>query len=161
MLERWLGFGDVDGESGSASRVPADGAADGPSLADGAVASVTAAGPVPPIVDADTVAALIALAPADEPGFLGDVLELFFEEAADLRARLADALATGDETAARSAAHTLKGAAGNVGATRVASLCAEIGQALAAGRTAEATELIEELSAAWPLTETSLRRLAA
>jgi HPt (histidine-containing phosphotransfer) domain-containing protein len=49
----------------------------------------------------------------------------FMERQAGLLARLADAVAGADAEAVARHAHALKGSAGNVGATAVATLCAE------------------------------------
>jgi HPt (histidine-containing phosphotransfer) domain-containing protein len=57
---------------------------------------------------------------------MGQLTELFLRDA-DLRVtELREALAAGDATGASEAAHTLSGAAGNLGATDLAGLCTKM-----------------------------------
>jgi signal transduction histidine kinase/CheY-like chemotaxis protein len=69
-----------------------------------------------------------------ELALVGRVLGGFCANAPDTLARLADVVAAGDATAAVTVAHTLTGAAGNVGATTLARLSGEFETRARAGR---------------------------
>ena len=58
--------------------------------------------------------------------FLDRIIGLYLGSAAGLLAQLRDAVAAGDASAARIAAHTLKSSSANVGAMRLASLCKDM-----------------------------------
>ncbi len=71
-----------------------------------------------------------------EAELVGRVLGAFCTNAPETLARLADAVAGGDTTTAVSAAHTLTGAAGNVGAAVLARLSGDLETEARAGRLA-------------------------
>ncbi|MEN2745272.1 Hpt domain-containing protein [Sinomonas halotolerans] len=79
-----------------------------------------------PALDPERIAVLRELGPADGQGLLPATAEAFRHEAEwglrDLRAAAADG---GGEPLFR-AAHRLRGSAANIGASRVADLCAEL-----------------------------------
>jgi HPt (histidine-containing phosphotransfer) domain-containing protein len=88
-------------------------------------ASTTAADEPRPVLDAGTVAQLVALE-TQQPGFVSELLAaLEAQMPADVRA-LRDAATAGDVDVARAAAHRLKGACLSVGALRMAGLCEAI-----------------------------------
>ena len=68
-----------------------------------------------------------------------EVLAVFLEDAPHQIARLEEALSAGNGTALERGAHTLKGAAANVGAAELRAACAALEEAAARGDLAEAT----------------------
>jgi HPt (histidine-containing phosphotransfer) domain-containing protein len=66
--------------------------------------------------------------------FVERLVASFLERQAGLLARLAEAISQADAGAVARHAHALKGAAGNVGAAEVASLCAEAEDLATAGQ---------------------------
>jgi HPt (histidine-containing phosphotransfer) domain-containing protein len=81
------------------------------------------------IVDDVVIQRLLALRDAvAKPGedVLGDLLRLFARDSDTRLAMLRAALAAKDEEGRKNAAHALKGAAGNVGAKRVAAIAAHV-----------------------------------
>jgi len=59
----------------------------------------------------------------DDPEFLAELIDDFLEDAPTQVAALREAVASGDATSARRAAHTLKGTSRTFGAGELASLC--------------------------------------
>ena len=81
------------------------------------------------VVDDVVVRRLLALRDqVAKPGedVLGELLQLFERDSQLRLVALKDAVAHGDADARKSAAHALKGSAGNVGARRVAAMAAHI-----------------------------------
>lgn len=85
------------------------------------------------VLNPTVIASLRAL--GDDASFLDEVIDLFVDDAQPRVSRLRAALATGDRPAAVAAAHSLKGAAGNIGATLVAREAEVIEERLRAGAT--------------------------
>ncbi len=79
-----------------------------------------------PVVDEARLDALRALGPADGLGLLPAVVEAFRKAALGELTELGSALAAGDADAFRALVHSLKGAAGNIGAVQVQARCREI-----------------------------------
>lgn len=77
-----------------------------------------------PVLDPAVWASLRAL--DDDPAFLDELIDLFVDDARPRVSRLRAALETGDRAAARAAAHSLRGAAGNIGASAAAALARDI-----------------------------------
>ncbi len=76
-----------------------------------------------PILDAETLATLRQAQIPGEPDFIGELVDALVIEAPDLLGRMDRALATGDAVMLRRAAHSLKSAAGNLGARRLRDMC--------------------------------------
>lgn len=110
-----------------------------------------------PVVDDVVLRRLLAL--RDEvarPGenLLGELLTLFAQDTQARIHTIRSALARGDHAACKRAAHAIKGAAGNIGATRVAHLAAQLeGADLSRG---DVDQLEAEVSAALRLLEERL-----
>jgi HPt (histidine-containing phosphotransfer) domain-containing protein len=75
----------------------------------------------------------------NDPEELKDLIEDYFEDAPELARRISSAAEDGDLQALRIAAHTLKSNARDVGALRLAALCADIEQSCNAGAHSDAT----------------------
>src|SRR5262249_915544 len=100
-----------------------------------------------PVVDDVVVARLLALRDqVAKPGedVLGELLTLFERDPATRIDALKAAIAAGDLEAKKNAAHALKGAAGNIGAQRVAAWAAHVEKAPIG---AEMAKDVERLSA--------------
>jgi HPt (histidine-containing phosphotransfer) domain-containing protein len=85
-----------------------------------------------PILDPAIWASLRAL--DDDGAFLDEVIDLFIDDARPRVERVRAGLAGGDPQAARTAAHSLRGSAGNIGATAVAAMARDIEHDLDAGK---------------------------
>ena len=75
------------------------------------------------------------------------VTVLFLADADSLRAALRDAIARHDAAAIVGAAHTLGGASANLGATRLASLCARLSATAASGALLGTAALLDAVEA--------------
>lgn len=76
-----------------------------------------------PILDAETLATLRQAQIPGEPDFVGELVEALVIEAPDLLERMQAGLAALDAVMLRRAAHSLKSAAGNLGARRLRDVC--------------------------------------
>lgn len=76
-----------------------------------------------PILDAETLATLRQAQIPGEPDFVGELVEALEIEAPDLLERMQAGLAASDASMLRRAAHSLKSAAGNLGARRLRDVC--------------------------------------
>lgn len=98
-----------------------------------------------PALDPHVLDTLRRLTPPGEPDVLGQVLRLFLDEAPRRLERLRSAVAEGNAAEFQRVAHSLKGAAGNIGADALhdaARRADELGQA---GRLDSAAPLVTEL----------------
>ena len=90
----------------------------------------TGAGAAPePLVDPAALATVASLQRPGAPDLVARVLRLFAEDAPRRVAEIAEGVAAFDAETVRTAAHTLKSSAANVGATRLSSRCALIERA--------------------------------
>ncbi len=83
------------------------------------------------MLDPGVWASLLAL--DDDPAFLDELIDLFVDDALPRAERVRAALATGDLRAAQSAAHSIRGTAGNIGASEVAAMATDLEHDLDAG----------------------------
>ena len=95
-----------------------------------------------PILDGETLATLRQAQIPGEPDFIGELVEALMVEAPDLLARMDRALASPDATALRRAAHSLKSAAGNLGARRLRDVCEALELMASSGDVAGADPLV-------------------
>jgi HPt (histidine-containing phosphotransfer) domain-containing protein len=93
-------------------------------------------------VDAAVLAGLRELGDAE---LVAELAGMFLEDASARLAALREALENGDTVALERTAHTLKGSSGNMGAARMAAICAELQQAGASGELGGAAELLDSL----------------
>jgi HPt (histidine-containing phosphotransfer) domain-containing protein len=89
-----------------------------------------------PVLDPDVWATLRAL--DDDPAFLNQLIDLFVEDALPRANRVRVLLASGDLSGAQATAHSIRGSAGNIGATEVAAIATAIEHDLEAGRRVDA-----------------------
>jgi HPt (histidine-containing phosphotransfer) domain-containing protein len=91
---------------------------------------------------------------------LREVIEMFLTDAPPLIADMRAAVAAGDAGGIKAAAHTLRGAASNFGATAVVECAREVEALAKSGGLANAAALVDRLEGAHRELETALRMLA-
>ncbi len=69
----------------------------------------------------------------DDPAFLDELIDLFVDDAMPRAERVCASLAIGDYQTAQAAAHSIRGTAGNIGASQVAAMATDIEHDLEAG----------------------------
>ena len=110
-------------------------------------------------VDAAVLAGLRELGDAE---LVADLAGMFLGDAEARLAALRGALENGDADTVERAAHTLKGSSGNMGAARMAAVCAELEEAGASGDLGRAPGLLarleEELGRVRPALEAEVAR---
>jgi HPt (histidine-containing phosphotransfer) domain-containing protein len=110
-----------------------------------------------PAVNEATLAELRSLNPED-PQFLRELVELFFQ---DIPLRFADlelALTQGNAALLTRAAHTIKGSCSNFGAVQLADIALRLEQHGKTGTFAEARLLVPSLHAEYARVEAALRQ---
>lgn len=112
-------------------------------------------------LDLSVVARLQDLDPNGEGGFFAALVDDYLAVVAEVAPAIAVAIAASDAAAMEEAAHTLKGAAGNVGAVRVESQAAGLIRLARAGRMAETPSFSAGLASRLGEAETALRELVA
>jgi two-component system, sensor histidine kinase and response regulator len=128
VLERWILQTD-EGRSGSEEAAGNGAGADG--------------GTTEPL-DQSVLAGLRELG---DQGFLAELYELFLEDVPAQLEALRKDIEGGDAPSVERVAHTLKGSCGNIGATRMATICAELEEAGRSGDLACAPALAARLKA--------------
>ncbi len=99
----------------------------------------------PARLDPDSLTALKNLQAEGDEGFVREIIELFLEDAAKRIDDLESTLAAGSDADFTRAAHSIKGACANFGATELAKICAQIENLGREGRMAEAAPLLPGL----------------
>jgi HPt (histidine-containing phosphotransfer) domain-containing protein len=97
------------------------------------------------VLDVSVMAAIRALGAPDEPDVYTEVARLFLADVPIRLAALGVAIATDSAKSAGQIAHSLRGAALEMGALRMAPLCAAIEHAACAGSLADAAAQAESL----------------
>jgi CheY-like chemotaxis protein/HPt (histidine-containing phosphotransfer) domain-containing protein len=100
-------------------------------------------GPEDPL-DPDVLAGLRELGDAD---LLTELVNLFIADVPPQLASLREAMESGDASSVKRVAHTLKGSCGNMGAQRMAAICAKLQDIGASGDLTRAPELLKQLEA--------------
>jgi len=85
------------------------------------------------ILDAEVVDGLLALGGDDDPGLLGELIDLFLDDAEQCMTTMLAALESGDCATVGQAAHALKSASANMGALPFSNLLLELEQGAASG----------------------------
>ncbi len=101
----------------------------------------------PPSVDPDRLAVLRDLGPEDGLGLLPAAAEAFRKDAPQRLAALRESVHNGGGPGLAQAAHALKGAAANIGATAVAALCGELEEMGRSGTHDGGAQLVSRLEA--------------
>jgi len=76
---------------------------------------------------------------------LTELAEMFFGDVSSRLGELREAVEAGDAAGVERVAHTLKGSSGNIGATRMSAICAELQDVGVSGDLARAPGLLERL----------------
>jgi HPt (histidine-containing phosphotransfer) domain-containing protein len=108
--------------------------------------STTSDGTVGPL-DPDVLQSIRQVQEHGEPDLLTELANLFLEDAPQQLEVLRKALDDGDASSVKRVAHTLKGSCGNMGAKRMAAVCAELQDIARSGDLARAPVLVEYLQA--------------
>jgi HPt (histidine-containing phosphotransfer) domain-containing protein len=87
---------------------------------------------------------------------LRELVEMFLDEGQSRLATLRKALEEGDAQSVERVAHTLKGNSVNMGAVRMAALCAELEDVGASGDLSRGPELLERLKAEYERVHSAL-----
>lgn len=114
-----------------------------------------------PALDPQTLDTLRQLTPPGEPDVLAQVLKLFLEEAPRRIERLRSALTEGNAVEFQRLAHSLKGAAGNIGANAVHDAARRADAVGKSGRLDAAAPLVEEIERHLAEVVTEIERLLA
>ena len=96
-------------------------------------------------LDLDALRALRALGVPGQPDPVAELVGLFLTSTEPLVERMQRALARNEAPALKAAAHALKGSANNLGARRLAGLCAKVEDCAATGALTDAASMLEEL----------------
>ena len=88
-----------------------------------------------------------------------ELAEVFFSEADMRLAELREAAGRGDAAGLTRAAHTLKGASGNMGARRLAALCQELEEAGHSGDLSKVRDLLPDVETEIPRVRTEFARI--
>jgi HPt (histidine-containing phosphotransfer) domain-containing protein len=112
-----------------------------------------------PALDPRSLDTLRQLTTPGEPDVLAQVLRLFLDEAPRRLDRLHSALAQGNAGEFQRAAHSLKGAAGNIGATALRDAARRADELGASGRLEAAAPLVTDIERRLGEVVTEIERL--
>jgi HPt (histidine-containing phosphotransfer) domain-containing protein len=111
------------------------------------------------VLDPAVIETLRQLTSPGEPDVLDEVLKIFLQEAPLRIERLRTFLAAGNIQEVQRAAHSLKGSAGNIGASRLHELCRQVDEKGRAGELAGLTPLVDNLATEFGKVEVEIHRL--
>jgi two-component system, sensor histidine kinase and response regulator len=94
------------------------------------------------VLDPEVLANLRDLGDAE---LLAELAGMFFDDASSRLEELRGAIGAGDAAGVERVAHTLKGSSGNMGATRMSAICAELQDVGGSGDLSRAAGLLEGL----------------
>jgi HPt (histidine-containing phosphotransfer) domain-containing protein len=110
-------------------------------------------------LDPAVVERLRQLTVPGEPDVLAQVLSLFLEEAPRRIDRIRGALQARDASEMHRAAHSMKGSAGNIGATGLFAICREVDDRARVGDLSGAGQLLDDLAREYERVEAEIARL--
>lgn len=114
---------------------------------------------MPPVLDPTVIESLRQLTPPGEPDVLNEVLGLFLSDVPVRIGRLREAWQSGDAVAVQRAAHSLKGSAGNIGATQLSAVCKELDEQGRSGDLSRLLPLVDSLDAEYRRVEAEIKSL--
>jgi HPt (histidine-containing phosphotransfer) domain-containing protein len=85
------------------------------------------------ILDPEVIDGLLALGGDDDPGLLGELIEMYLDDAEQRMTVMLAALESGDCETVGKAAHALKSASANMGALEFSKVCLELEQNATSG----------------------------
>jgi HPt (histidine-containing phosphotransfer) domain-containing protein len=103
------------------------------------------------------LAGLRGLQGGEETNIVGELADLFLGDARSGIEALEEAVNKGDAPTVREVSHMLKGSSGNMGARRMAELCAQLEEAGASGDLSRSSELVEQLAEEFGRVDRALR----
>ena len=109
------------------------------------------------VLDRQVLAQLRDLQSADDPDLLGRVLNLYLMESPKLLAKMRRACLDYSAIEIERSSHSLKSSSGNIGATELTRLCAEINAAARASHISQARGILPKLEVEFALVLTALR----
>jgi HPt (histidine-containing phosphotransfer) domain-containing protein len=112
--------------------------------------------PVTSPIDPQALTALREIAP-DEPAFVRDLIDVFLQATPPLLAQIDQAIGQSDAALLTRAAHTIKGSAGNFGATTLVQLASALEMQGRAGIPADAAAQIAALRTEYERVAQALR----
>lgn len=113
----------------------------------------------PDVLDMKVISGLRELGGDDDPGLLLEVIGMFLEDAPTRIREIEHGLANGDIKLLERAAHSLKSASANVGATQLSTICKRIEEIARQQKSDGIAELIPESNKAWSDAEKALRSI--
>ena len=114
-----------------------------------------------PVLDEAVIDGLRQLTPPGEPDVLAEVLQLFLQDVPRRIATLRAAWTHGDAAEVHKTAHSLKGSAGNVGATALHAVCRQLDEKGRVGDLSGTEPLIEALDREYARVDDAIQRLLA
>jgi HPt (histidine-containing phosphotransfer) domain-containing protein len=111
------------------------------------------------VLDPAVIEALRGLTPPGEPDVLSEVLNMFLAEVPPRLERLRNAWAAGNIEEVHRAAHSLKGSAGNIGATALFDVCKELDEKSRSGQVDAIGPLVDALAVEYGRVEIEIARL--
>jgi len=112
-----------------------------------------------PALDPAVIETLRQLTAPGEPDVLAEVLKLFLDEAPTRIAKLRNAWEARDIQLVQRLAHSLKGSAGNIGATRLFEICKQLDSSGRSGIVADTGGLIDALTSEYRKVEEEIHRI--
>ena len=109
------------------------------------------------MLDQTVIAGLKELREPGQPDPLAELIELFFRDARPRLQKMEAALAAKDFSALAAAAHSLKGSASNLGARRLASLCASLETEAKGQELSETANILLDVKSEFQQVEQTLR----
>ncbi|HET7271607.1 MAG TPA: PAS domain S-box protein, partial [Rubrobacter sp.] len=107
-------------------------------------------------LDHDVLVGLRELQGDDETDIVAELSGMFLDDARSKLEELEEAVEEGDASSVERVAHTLKGSSGNMGARRMAAICAQLEDAGSSGDLSRAPQLLGDLEAEFGLVRTTL-----
>ena len=112
-----------------------------------------------PALDPAVLDSLRQLTPPGEPDVLAEVFQLFLADVPARIDRLRSAWQAGDAVTVQRAAHSLKGSAGNIGATQLSAVCSRLDELGRMGDLSALAPLVASLEAEYGRVEAEISRL--
>jgi signal transduction histidine kinase/CheY-like chemotaxis protein/HPt (histidine-containing phosphotransfer) domain-containing protein len=109
------------------------------------------------VIDSSALDSLAALPHADNKGLVNQVIQTYINSSLDQMTRLGEAIDRADSDCIRTAAHSLKSSSANVGAVRLAELCASVETSTRASDRASAVTLQRQIKEEYPRVIEALR----
>jgi len=114
-----------------------------------------------PVLDPAVIDSLRQLTPPGQPDVLKEVLQLFLEDVPGRIERLRSAWQAGNAVEVERSAHSLKGSAGNIGASDLLAVCRLLDDHGKSGDLSHLPGLVASLDAEYARVEAEIQRLIA